>query len=304
MPSVDDTRESQDASSGGPVPMTGLARLPQSLGLRVVTAAVAGALAVMAVFALAPGALMLAAGAVALAAGWEWARLAGLRSYSGRAAYLLILAGLAGTLWIIGGPLVWLVLAAAGLWWVGFSLWLAAGAGPAADGARARGPALALGLLVLPAAVFGMGALAQPLEAGRGILLYALCLVWAADIGAYFAGRRWGRRALAPRISAGKTWEGLAGGLLAVCVYALAAAWLLGVPAASWPAWTALAVVAGAVSVAGDLFESLLKRGAGVKDSGTLLPGHGGLLDRIDSLIAAMPLMALGLTALSLGNLP
>lgn len=305
MPSSEDTGDAQGAESRAAAPMSGLARLPQSLASRIATAAVAGTLVVLAVFMLAPGGIALAAGAVGATAGWEWGRLAGLRSPFARAIYVLVLAGVGAAAWFVGEPLTWLVVGAAALWWFGFALWLAVGGASRIVGARASagsGPALALGLLVLPALVLGIGLLAAAPDATRGVLLYALCLVWAADIGAYFAGRAWGRHALSPRISAGKTWEGVAGGAVAVLIYALAAAWLLGVPVSSWLGWSVLAVVAGAVSVVGDLFESLLKRAAGVKDSGTLLPGHGGLLDRVDSLIAAIPIMALGLTLLALGR--
>jgi phosphatidate cytidylyltransferase len=123
------------------------------------------------------------------------------------------------------------------------------------------------------------------------LLLVLMSLVWTADIGAYFTGRRFGKRKLAPSISPGKTWEGVAGGMLGVSLYVLLI-WY-------WHPFAALPVLmlAGgfwtALSVTGDLFESLMKRQAGVKDSGTLLPGHGGLLDRIDALTSTLPLAAL-----------
>lgn len=127
------------------------------------------------------------------------------------------------------------------------------------------------------------------------LLLGLMALVWAADISAYFAGRRYGKHKLAPAISPGKTWEGVAGAMLGVTVYVVAVAWYSGlykqylvfpsgVLAAWW--WVGLAVI-------GDLFESLIKRQAGVKDSGALLPGHGGLLDRIDALTSTLPLATL-----------
>jgi phosphatidate cytidylyltransferase len=122
--------------------------------------------------------------------------------------------------------------------------------------------------------------------------LLLLLLVSAADIGAYFAGRRFGRLKLAPQISPGKTWEGVVGGALLVAVVASVAASFLGLPAAGLVGLSGVVFVA---SIVGDLTESLYKRSVGIKDSGTVLPGHGGALDRIDSLLAATPFYALGL---------
>lgn len=138
------------------------------------------------------------------------------------------------------------------------------------------------------------------LDYGVGSLLSMLILIWCADIAAYFTGRAWGRHKLAPQVSPGKTWEGAAGGVVAASVWLLASAWW-------WPGsfgalllakWSiAGVVVAGvvlaALSIIGDLFESLLKRRAGVKDSGNLLPGHGGVYDRIDAVLPVAPLALL-----------
>jgi len=134
---------------------------------------------------------------------------------------------------------------------------------------------------------------AHPIAAGFAVwLLLVIGATWAADVGAYAIGSVWGRRKIAPRISPGKTWEGTFGGFgaAALAVLGIAALFGLGRPEAA-----AAAVTIGPVAFAGDLLESWLKRGAGVKDSGTLFPGHGGMLDRIDSLIAVAPLVA-GLT--------
>ena len=130
---------------------------------------------------------------------------------------------------------------------------------------------------------------------GGGMLLYLFSLVWIADIGAYFSGRRFGKRKLAPAISPGKTWEGVIGGLLAnlvwiVAIYQLSSGWGLGLPQ-----FLLISFATSLISVVGDLFESILKREAGVKDSGKLLPGHGGVMDRIDSVIAAAPVFVAGI---------
>lgn len=125
-------------------------------------------------------------------------------------------------------------------------------------------------------------------------------VVWIADISAYFAGRAWGRNKLAPSISPGKTWEGVAGAMVGVCVYSAIAAWVAGISLADKLAWVPLILALAAVSIIGDLFESMIKRQAGVKDSSQLLPGHGGFLDRLDSQTSMLPLAALILLGSSL----
>lgn len=133
-------------------------------------------------------------------------------------------------------------------------------------------------------------------------LLSVMAIVWVADIGAYFAGRALGRHKLAPDISPGKTWEGVAGGWVAVLILAGASTQLPALEGSfapalqarfGWPLWVVLMSLLVAASVVGDLFESLMKRRAGVKDSSALLPGHGGVLDRIDALVPVMPLALL-----------
>jgi phosphatidate cytidylyltransferase len=156
-------------------------------------------------------------------------------------------------------------------------------------GRRVGGQAvlLAAGALML---VPACAALVDLRSGHPGLLLAVLGTVWVSDSAAYFVGRRFGRRKLAPSISPGKTWEGVGGALVAVGLYALAWA-SLGAQSAAWlvPILLGLAVV----GIIGDLFESLIKRQAGVKDSGTLLPGHGGVLDRIDAPVAMLPLAVL-----------
>jgi phosphatidate cytidylyltransferase len=129
---------------------------------------------------------------------------------------------------------------------------------------------------------------------GPAYVLFLLLLIWVADTGAYFAGRRWGRRKLAPTISPGKTWEGVFGAGMATLAFALVGAAVLE-EGARWPGFVAVCMVTVGFSIVGDLFESMMKRQRGVKDSGSLLPGHGGVLDRFDSLTAAAPAFLLGL---------
>lgn len=154
-----------------------------------------------------------------------------------------------------------------------------------------------IGWLVLTATWL---AIVQIQARSPGMLLALMAIVWIADTAAYFAGRRFGRHKLAPSISPGKTWEGVYGALFAVGAYALALlplaarnGYAQALTAGAVVAWVVLVLLLAALSVTGDLFESLLKRQRGVKDSGNVLPGHGGVLDRIDALTAAMPAAAL-----------
>jgi phosphatidate cytidylyltransferase len=235
------------------------------------------------------------AAALVLVGCWEWSRLSGLDAAAQRA-YLVF----SGT---VGGALAALYLVSAGNLYSGVStalLWIAAAFWAIAAPlwlARALRPGPAIvalsGWIVLwPLWV----ALVDLRDRGRMLLLAVALLVWIADIAAYFAGRRFGRRKLAPSVSPGKTWEGVWGALAAVFAYGLALlVWASGgfAPTLWWLAFLAALLVLTAAAVEGDLLESWVKRGAGVKNSSELLPGHGGVLDRIDALTSALPLAAL-----------
>jgi phosphatidate cytidylyltransferase len=163
-----------------------------------------------------------------------------------------------------------------------------------------RGFQLVLGASLLWICVHGLVFIHQHFQQGGWILLYLLTLVWVADIGAYFSGRRFGKHKLAPAISPGKTWEGVAGGsmlnlLWISIVFQISNGWGI-----EWWQFILIGLATSLVSIIGDLYESILKREAAVKDSGKLLPGHGGMLDRIDSVIAATPMFVIGLYAVGL----
>lgn len=220
---------------------------------------------------------------VLLAAAWEWS---GFIAPGRMLPRLLFVAGaiaLCALWWVISRhrPGLHALLWAACAFWCVALLWVFARPGRVGSARVAIG-----GLLALSFAWLALVRMRTGWEHGGHMVMYALLIVWLADSGAYFAGRAFGQRKLAPLVSPGKTWAGLWGGLLACAVLALAVALLMGLPLLPLLAVT---LVAGLFSVVGDLTESLCKRFAGVKDSGNLIPGHGGVLDRFDSLLAAVP---------------
>lgn len=151
-------------------------------------------------------------------------------------------------------------------------------------------PGLLVGAVVLLPTWLAM---VQLRAIGPGVLLAVFAIVWMADIAAYFAGRRFGKRKLAPSISPGKTWEGAYGATVGVLVYGLLIGHYFLAGQVALPLWIVALLIVTAVSIIGDLFESLLKRKAGIKDSSNVLPGHGGVLDRIDSLTSTLPVVAM-----------
>lgn len=242
------------------------------------------------------------AAAVFCLGAWEWAALAGLGRASSAVYAVALAAVFAGIYPWIGapGPQSEVVLGAGLLWWM-VALAMVVGF-PAGRHIWERSQILRLaaGILILVpswGALVGLHLLGAP-----GFALLVMLLVSFADIGAYFAGKRFGRHKLAPRVSPGKTWEGFAGAIAATFVTAAVGAWALGVPNSALPAFIGLCIATVAVSVLGDLVESMFKRLVGAKDSSGLLPGHGGILDRIDSLTAAAPVFAAGIYFLGVGQ--
>jgi len=132
-------------------------------------------------------------------------------------------------------------------------------------------------------------------ENGVYLLLFLFIIIWGADIGAYFVGRRWGKHKLAPLVSPGKSWEGLLGAMVVTILLSFSVIFFYHMSYMMFSTILILSIITVLFSIVGDLFESMLKRNAGLKDSGSVLPGHGGILDRIDSLTAAAPIFVLGL---------
>ncbi|MCX7513637.1 phosphatidate cytidylyltransferase [Frateuria hangzhouensis] len=241
------------------------------------------------------------AAVVFLAALWEWTRLSGLRDRPVRSGLLGVALLVFALLWWLRATVLWPVLLIAGVaWWVLACVWLKHFAFAAAPTTENRNLKLAAGAFVLFPAFVGLLTIHGSEPYGHWWTLLALLIVWAADIGAYFSGRFLGKRKLAPNISPGKTWAGVYGAFVAGALVAVVGGWLLGAQGVHLVGLAVLAVLTVAASVVGDLIESLMKRHAQVKDSGRMFPGHGGLLDRMDSVFAAVPVFALGKLLLGL----
>lgn len=256
------------------------------LRARIITALILLPLVLGAIYLLPLAGYAVAFWLVVAAAANEWAALAGLEGRAARIGYVVVLAMFSALVWWVPELRLPLLASAAGFW----AIAVVGVLGYPASGRWLTTPVLVVtGWLVLLAAWTSL-IVVRDRDDGANWLVWLFLLVWAADIGAYFAGRRFGRRKLAPQVSPGKTWEGaFGGGLLALLVTGL----LLAVAGHRAPAWVAVIVLLVAISIFGDLFESALKRHRGVKDSGAILPGHGGALDRVDSLLAALPFFAL-----------
>lgn len=230
----------------------------------------------------------------------EWARFCGVGQERWRVMYALLSVAVLAALWWMQG--LWLALMAIACgWWVLCAALLPGFPDNLQRWAPANGWFLALGPLQwIPTVLASVGLRRHPPPAGALELLYVFVLVWAADTGAYLVGRLWGRRKLAPAISPGKTVEGALGGIGLCAVWAaVGGAYVLEIRGSMLGVLVGWSVLAAVLSIVGDLTESMFKRRAGLKDSGMLLPGHGGMLDRIDSLMAVAPFMALGLRYLA-----
>jgi phosphatidate cytidylyltransferase len=268
----------------------------ESLRKRVVTAAILIALLLVVLFWLPAAATVTVLTLVVLMGAWEWSAFLKWTDPLARIGFVALVGILLPVAWIVTRNPSGLqaLLGAALLWWLAALGWIVL----APRRVKPWSAGLA-GLLSLVPAWLALARLRLETLHGAQWVLFALVLVWMADIGAYFFGRRFGRRRLAPVVSPGKTWEGALGGLAAAGIVAIAGGAWFRLPL---DRFLVLCLAAVAFSIVGDLTESLLKRFAGMKDSGTLFPGHGGVMDRIDSVTGAAPVLLLGLTFL--GVLP
>lgn len=256
---------------------------------RIITALILLPIALCGFFLLEGAAFALFIGLVVTLGGWEWARLAGFNEQSMRVAYAAAVALMLFVMHLLPGLAPW-ILGASVLWW-GIATYLVLTYPRSSDHWASAACKLVIGLLILLPAWQGLVLIKQePL--GNWLIMAVMVLVWGADIGAYFSGRAFGKRKLAPLVSPGKSWEGVYGGL--------ALSLIITVLVGFFRDWTVAELFKGLIgaalivfiSVVGDLTESMFKRQSGIKDSSNLLPGHGGVLDRIDSLTAAIPVFA------------
>jgi phosphatidate cytidylyltransferase len=261
------------------------------LKTRIITAVIALALVAIVLFALPPQVAEIIIALVLVAGAWEWSGFLDMSAAWMRVAYVAVIAGGMALVALMAPQDVAVVLQVACAWWGVAFLWALRYPTPIPVPLRS-----VCGLFVLLPL---FAALVQLYRFGVEYLIFTLLIVWVADGGAYFAGKMFGRVKLAPKISPGKTWEGVVGGMLLVAVLAVATA-----------LWRDIDIVVllpfclavAAISIVGDLTVSMFKRTSGVKDSGSLFPGHGGVLDRVDSVAAAAPLFMLGLGWLGLAS--
>jgi phosphatidate cytidylyltransferase len=267
------------------------------LRLRIITALCLVAVFVPALFVMPPMLFSVATIPLVLTAGWEWSRLVKITSLAARLGYLALVAlTLAVAAYWLGLPDAFdderaqqLLLVAVGVWAVIF-LWIQGY--PSSAILWSTQPVLGLLGLVLLGFTWVAIVTIMNHESGQWLLLLAIVIIALADVGGFFAGKYFGKHKLAPIVSPGKTWEGFFGGLVLQAVLVGSLVWFFS-EEMSLLSLSLLVFPVGLYSVLGDLFESMIKRHSGVKDSGHLLPGHGGVLDRIDGIMAALPMFGL-----------
>lgn len=277
---------------------------------RILTALVLLPLALACIFLLPLNGFAIFALLVLTIGAWEWSPLMGVCKPAGRCAYAALVAVLIGVLfWLVPVNDIWseqglalpivLAISAGTIWWLAAIIMVLNFPKSRQIWQRTRIWVGIFGVLVLVpawAALMSIRALNYEMNSwfGAWAVLFVFALVWAADVGAYAAGRMLGKRKMMPAVSPNKTLEGLAGGVVLALLVMICVAFILPVPRELMLSFYAVGLITVIVSVFGDLSESMFKRCVGVKDSGSILPGHGGILDRIDSLTSALPVFALG----------
>jgi phosphatidate cytidylyltransferase len=264
----------------------------ESLRQRIITAVVLAVVFLGVLLYLPSWATIVVVTALVLAGAWEWSAFLRAHQNIARAAYVLVVALLLPAVWYAAelpdGLHIILVTTLA--WWLLALAWIIF-----APRKVATWSAALAGVLALVPAWLTLVRLRLDVPQGAEWVLFTLLLVWGADVGAYFVGHRFGHTRLAPDVSPGKTWEGVLGGMALSAIVAVAGSLWFALPPVTF---VPLCLATVGFSIVGDLTESLLKRFAGVKDSGTLFPGHGGVMDRIDSVTGAAPVLFFGLTVM------
>lgn len=234
---------------------------------------------------------------IVLISAYEWAKLAGVTNSLLRTLFAAVITLITWAFQHYASEYILWPIYVSVMWWISISYYLKIAKPKAVDSA-VKFDKLFIAFIVLPAAALAMQEIHSIYigveKQGPYWLFYALALVWVADIGAYFSGKKFGKNKLAPHISPGKTKEGLMGAVVATTLYTLLASYYFDLNTDRATLLVLLSVILTFISVSGDLYISFLKREAGLKDSGNILPGHGGMLDRIDSVLAAMPVFLLG----------
>ena len=293
---------------------------------RIMTALIMLPLALFAIFFLPLETFSKVVAVIVLIGFWEWTGFIGKVSFISRVAYVLVSAGLMWFVynnslpidywngWIFPESLgelfqlrdaAFISLILSALWWVFAFILVIVFPKISASFINNFFIMAVIGwLLLVPTwvALTGLRSIGMALDfsRGSGLLLFALCLVWAADTGAFFSGKMFGKHKLAPHVSPKKTWEGVFGGVIFATLISFVAVKILSIPEDKFVGLAILAAIIVSFSVIGDLTESIFKRLSGLKDSGKILPGHGGILDRIDGLTAALPLCLLGFAILGI----
>lgn len=254
---------------------------------RLITALILIPIVVACIFFLPPMAFLTASLLVILLAGWEWSALSGIEHYGRRILYLALLATILVSFLFL--PII-LVIILATIWWLLtiILMWIFPERSAWGDHKWIKAT---MGFFVLVPCWIGLIILQgySPM-----VLMFCLVLIWSVDSAAYFVGRKWGQHKMIPKISPGKSYEGFFAGIVTSIIVGLIGLWILEIGQGGAILFLLICLLGGGlITVLGDLFESMVKRKSHLKDSGGLLPGHGGILDRIDSMTSAIPFFAL-----------